>query len=144
MLTLFSPTSNLSLGNPWYFYCIHTFVFSRISYSWDPITSVQLLSRFQLFATRWSAETRFASPSPTPWAYSKLLHWVSDAIQPSHPLSSPSPPTFDLSQHQSLFQWLTSSHEVAKVLEFQLQHQSFQWLFRTSGKDASVLFWQSF
>ena len=55
MLTLFSPTSNLSLGNPWYFYCIHTFVFSRISYSWDPITSVQSLSRFQLFATRWTA-----------------------------------------------------------------------------------------
>ena len=50
MLTLFSPTSNLSLGNPWYFYCIHTFVFSRISYSWDHITSVQSLSRVQLFA----------------------------------------------------------------------------------------------
>ena len=131
MLTLFSPTSNLSLGNPWYFYCIHTFVFSRISYSWDHITSVQSLSHVQLFATPWTAETRFASLSPTPWAYSKLLHWVSNAIQPSHPLSSPSP-TFNLSQHQSLFQLLSSSHEVAKVLEFQLQHQSFQWLFRTA------------
>ena len=52
---------------------------------------------------------------------------VSDAIQPSHPLSSPSPPAPDPSQHQSLSQWVNSSHKVAKVLEFQLQHQSFQW-----------------
>ena len=57
--------------------------------------------------------------------------WVGDAIQPSHPLSSPSPPTFNLSQHQGLFKWVSSSHQVAKVLEFQLQHQSFQWIFRT-------------
>jgi len=48
------------------------------------------------------------------------IHWVSDAIQPSHPLSSPSPPAPNPSQHQSLFQWVNSSHEVAKVLEFQL------------------------
>ena len=58
------------------------------------------------------------------------VHWVSDAIQPSHPLSSPSPPAFRLSQHQSLFQWVSSSHQVVKVLEFQLQHQSFQRIFR--------------
>ena len=51
--------------------------------------------------------------------------WVGDAIQPSHPLSSPSPPAFNLSQHQGFFHWVSSSHEVAKVLEFQLQHQSF-------------------
>ena len=59
------------------------------------------------------------------------VHWVGDAIQPSHPLSSPSPPTFNLSQHQGLFKWVSSSHQVAKVLEFQLQHQSFQWTPRT-------------
>ena len=58
------------------------------------------------------------------------LHWVSDAIQPTHPLSSPSP-AFSLSQHQGLFQWVGSSHQVARVLEFQLQHQSFQWKPRT-------------
>ena len=58
------------------------------------------------------------------------VHWVGDAIQPSHPLSSPSPPTFNLSQHQGLLQWIHSSHQVAKGLEFQLQHQSFQWIFR--------------
>ena len=57
--------------------------------------------------------------------------WVGDAIQLSHPLSSPSPAAFSLSQHQGLFQWVSSSHQVAKVLKFQLQHQSFQWVFRT-------------
>ena len=55
------------------------------------------------------------------------VHRVDDAIQPSHPLLSPSPPAPNPSQHQSLFQWVNSSHGVAKVLEFQLQHQSFQW-----------------
>ena len=59
------------------------------------------------------------------------VHRVSDAIQPSHPLSSPPPPAPNPSQHQGLFQWVSSSHEVAKVLEFQLQHQSFQWTPRT-------------
>ena len=59
------------------------------------------------------------------------VHRVSDAIKPSHPLSSPSPPAFNLAQHQGLSQWVTSSHQVAKILEFQLQHQSFQWIFRT-------------
>ena len=58
------------------------------------------------------------------------VHWVSDAIQPSHPLPLPSPPALNLSQHQGLFQWAGSSHQVSKVLEFQLQHQSFQWIFR--------------
>ena len=57
------------------------------------------------------------------------VQWVGDAIQPSHPLSSPSPPTFNLSQRQGLFKWVSPSHQVAKVLEF--QHQSFQWIFRT-------------
>ena len=56
---------------------------------------------------------------------------VGDAIQPSHPLSSPSPPAFNLAQHQGLFQWVSSLYQVSKVLEFQLQHQSFQWIFRT-------------
>ena len=60
------------------------------------------------------------------------VHQVSDAIQPSHPLSSPSPPAPNPFQHQSLSQWVNSSHEVAKVLEFQLKHQSFQ---RTSRTD---------
>ena len=58
------------------------------------------------------------------------VHWVGGAIQPSHPLLSPSSPVFSLSQHEGLFQWVSSLHQVAKVLELQLQHQSFQWIFR--------------
>ena len=59
------------------------------------------------------------------------IHRVSDAIQPFHPLLSPSPPTFSLSQHQGLSQWVSSLHQVVKVLKFQFQHQPFQWIFRT-------------
>ena len=59
------------------------------------------------------------------------VHRVNDTIQPSHPLSSPSPPALNLAQHRGLFRWVNASHQVAKVLEFQLQHQSFQWTPRT-------------
>jgi len=59
------------------------------------------------------------------------VHWVGDAIQPPHPLSSPSPPALNLSQNQGLFKGVSSLHQVAKVLEFQLQPQSFQWTPRT-------------
>ena len=59
------------------------------------------------------------------------VHWLGDAIQPSHPLSSLSTPALNLSQHQGLFKWVNSSNEVAKVLELQLQHQTLQWTFRT-------------
>ena len=57
------------------------------------------------------------------------VHWVCNTVQPFHPLSSPSP-VFNLSQHQDLLKWVSSSHQVAKVLEFQPQPQSFQWIFR--------------
>ena len=67
-----------------------------------------------------------------------LVHWVSDVIQPSQPLSPPSPLALSLSQHQGLFQWVSSSHQVAKVLELLLQHQSFQWIFRVG----CLLDWQ--
>ena len=58
-------------------------------------------------------------------------NWVGDAIQQSDPLLSPSPPNFNLSQHQDLFQWVSSLHQVAKVLELPFQHQSCRWIFRT-------------
>ena len=58
------------------------------------------------------------------------VRWVSDAIQPSHPLSSPSPPASNLSQNQGFFKWVSSSNQVVKILEFHLKHQSFQWIFR--------------
>ena len=70
--------------------------------------------------SRESQHARPPCPSPTPGVDSDSRPWVSDAIQPSHPLSSPSPPAPNPSQHQSLFQWVNSSHEVAKVLEFHL------------------------
>jgi len=69
-----------------------------------------------------SQHTRPPCPSPTPGVTQTHVHRVSDAIQPSHPLLSPSPPALNLSQHQGLFWWVSSLHQVAKVLEFQLQH----------------------
>ena len=81
----------------------------------------------------WPHEPQHASPpcpSPIPEFTQTHVHWVSDAIQPFHPLSSPSPPALNLSQYQGLFKWISSLHQVAEVLEFQLQHQSFQWTLR--------------
>jgi len=100
----------------------HTHVFIKIiergQHQWNEVcSSVQLLSCIWLFATTWI----------TAWQASQLLeftqthiHRVGDAIPPSHPLLSPSPPAPFPSQHQGLFQWVNTSHEVAKVLEFQL------------------------
>ena len=62
------------------------------------------------------------------------VHWVGEAIQPSHPLSFPSP-AFNLSQHRGLFQWVSSSHQVDRILEIQFRHQSFQWIFKTDWLD---------
>jgi len=67
-----------------------------------------------------SQQARPPCPSPTHGVHWDSVHRVSDVIQPSHPLSFPSPPALNLSQHQGLFQWINSSHEVAKILEFQL------------------------
>ena len=91
----------------------------------------QSLSHVRLFATP-GQHARPPCPSPTQEFTQTHVHRVSDDIQQSHPLSSPSPPAPNPSQHQSLFQWVNSSHEVAKVLEFQLHHHSFQ---RNPGAD---------
>ena len=74
--------------------------------------------------------TRPPCPSLFPKPYSNSCPLSGDAIQPSHPLLPPSPPALNLSKHQGLFQWVSSWYQVAKVLELQLQHQSFQWIFR--------------
>ena len=95
------------------------------------IVVVQSLTRVWLFATPWTQHARLPCPSPFPRACSNSCPWIGDAIQPSHPLSSPSPSAFNLSQHQGLFKWVGSLHQVVKVLELQLQHQPFQWAFRT-------------
>ena len=92
------------------------------------VSSVQSLSHVQLFeTTRITGLPVHQLLEPT----QTHVHWVRDAIQPSHPLLSPSPPAPNPSQHQGLFQWVSSSHEEAKVLEFQPQHQSFQWAPKT-------------
>ena len=75
-----------------------------------------------------SQHARPPCPSPTLEACSNSCPSISDAIQPSHPLLSPSPLAFNLSQHQGLFKWVSSSHQVDKVLAFQHQHQSSQWI----------------
>ena len=90
-------------------------------------SSVQLLSHVRLFVTPWTAEFQASLSITNPWSLPKLMSI--ESVMPSNhliPLLSPSPPTFNLSQHQALFKWVNSLHQVAKVLEFQLQHQSFQ------------------
>ena len=98
-------------------------------------TSVQFCSVTQLCPTLCDPMNRIMPGLPVHHKLPELtqthVHQVSGAIQPSHPLSSPSPPAPNPSQHQSLFQWVNSLHELAKVLEIQLQHQSFQWTPRT-------------
>ena len=89
-------------------------------------SSVWSLSHIRLFATSWIAARQASMSITISWSSLKHIHRAGDAIQPSHPLSSPSPPAPNPSQHQSLFQWVNSSHEVAKVLEFQIQHHSLQ------------------
>ena len=107
-----------------------TFIFTFISYM---IVSVQFSCSVVSYSLQphESQHTRPPCPSHTPEFTQTHAHQVGDAIQPPHPLSSPSPPAPNPSQQQGLFRWVNSSHVVAKVLEFQLQHQSFQWTPRT-------------
>ena len=86
------------------------------------LSSVQLLSRVRLFAIPWTTACQASLFITNSWSLLKL----SDVIQPPLPLSSHYPPAFNLSQDQGLFKWVSSLQQVAKVLEFQLQHQSFQ------------------
>ena len=87
-------------------------------------------SLVRLFATLWNAAHEPSMSSTVSQEFAQThVDWVSDAIQPSRSLSSP-PRALNLSQRQGLFQWVSSPHQVTKVLELQLQHQSFQWVFR--------------
>ena len=97
---------------------------------WE-ISSVQSLSRVQLCDPMDCSAPGLPVHHQLPESTQTHVNWVNDAVQPSHPLSSPSPPAFNLFQLQGLFKWVSSLYQVAKVLEFQLQHQSFQWTFRT-------------
>ena len=125
--------------------CVHIYTFIYFSLNWWSYTvdsspfwvhpSVQFSSVAQLCMTFCNPMDCSTPGLPVhhqlPESTQTHVHWVCDAIQPSHPLSSPSPPAFNLAQHQCLFQWVSSLHQVARVLEFQLQHQSFQWTLRT-------------
>ena len=93
-------------------------------------SSVQLLSRVQLFVTTWTAAHQ-ASLSITNSRSTLRLTSIELVTHPTISSSVAPSPTFNLSQHQGLFQWVSSLHEVVKVLEFHLQHQSFQWRLRT-------------
>ena len=91
---------------------------------------VQSLSRVQIFVTPWTATHQDSQSFTIFLEFAEThVHWVGDAIQPSHPLSPPSL-ALSLSHHRSLFQWVSSSHQVVKVSQLKLQHQSFQWIFR--------------
>ena len=96
----------------------------------ENFSSVQSFSRVQLFVNR--STPGLLVHHRLPESTQTHVHWVGDAIQPFHPLLSSSPSAFNLSQHQGLFKWVSSLHQVAKVLEFQLPYQSFQWTPRTN------------
>ena len=113
-------------GNPCPFLKIFGIILPLIQFS-----SVQSFSRVRLCDPMDCSTPGLPVHHQLPEFTETHVHWVRDAIKPSHPLSSPSPPALNLSQHQGLSKWVSSSHQVAKVLAFQLQHQSFQWIFRT-------------
>ena len=132
-----NTTHNSMSEYPWLLTPLLTLFKSLSSFtynSYKPRPPLQLSSVTQSCLTLFDAIDHSMPGFPV---YHQLLeltkihvHWVGDAIQPSYPLSSPSPPTFNHSQYQGLFQWVSSSHQVAQVLELQLQHQSFQWILR--------------
>ena len=125
--------SNYKILKSWYiiFYLFHIhfiphpfcflLTWSKVFLLLLSFSSVQSLSRVRLFVTPWIAAHQASLSITNSWSSLRLTSMESvTPIQPSHPLSSPSPPAPNPSQHQSLFQWVNSSHEVAKVLEFQL------------------------
>ena len=124
----YSLTSSQVLGNHWSFTGFKSLTFFKSHI-------LQFSSVTQLCPTLCNPTNRNTPGFPVhhqlPESTQTHVPQVGDAIQPSHPLSSPSPPALNRSQHQGLFQWVSSSQQVAKVLEFQLQHHSFQWTPRT-------------
>ena len=136
-------TELLNWRNWWFNFCETQLIFKKLIWVSNKvevcihpgtcecgIVVVQLLGRAQLSVTPWTVAHQASLSFTVPELSQTHVHQVGDAIQPSHPLLFPSPPAFNLSQHQGLFQWVSSLHQVAKVLELQLHHQSFQWIFR--------------
>ena len=137
LLVLEDPFSSKTCFSPLLSVGFRMWEFSRFLF-WAPLcicwwtsVAVQSLSRVWLSATPRDCSTPgLPVPNHLPEFAHTHVHRVGDAIQPSHPLPSPSPPAFNRAQHQGLFQWVSSLHHVAKVLELQLQHVYFQWIFR--------------
>ena len=128
-LSSLAPLGYFYIRACWYQWKVSNMTYKKVYSSLNPFSSVQF-SRSVVSDSLRPHELQHARPpcpSPTPGVYSNSCPSSPWCHQPSHPLSSPSPPAPNPSQHQGLFQWVNSSHEVAKVLEFQLQHQSFQW-----------------
>ena len=94
--------------------------YSSLKNKSDQFSSVQSLSHVWLFATPWNAACQASLSITNFWRLLKLV--FIELMMPSHPLSPPSPLAFSLFQHQDLFQWVSSLHQMAKVLELQLQH----------------------
>ena len=127
--SIYTKTYHISKSTPGYFFLSKKI--NTIS-----VSSFQSLSCVWHFATPLTATWTPWTPGlpvhhQLPEFTQTNVHWVGDAIQASRSLLSPSPPALNLYQHQGLFKWVSSLHQVAKVLEFQLQHQSFQWAPRT-------------
>ena len=132
---IFMQSLRVYKSSSYCFYFMKNSIFSLLRFLWEKflsglfiISSVQFSSVAQSCPTLWDPMNR---STPGLSVHRQLLeftqshvHRVGDAIQPFHPLSSPLPPALNPSQHQGLLQWVNSSYEVAKVLEFQLQHQS--------------------
>ena len=128
-------TSNglLSFREPSFLYVLNKPTFSSFQFSRSVV--------FDFLRPHELQHARLPCPSPTPGVYPNsrpLSRWCHPTI-----LSSPSPPALNLSQHQGLFKWVSSLQQVAKLLEFQLQHQSFQWTFRTDRSPLGLTGWIS-
>ena len=142
-----SHLETLTSRKSMWLFLIYSFICSTSPLSSSPLPSPPPLRLSSLLATaQFSSVAQLCTTlcNPMDWSMPGLpvhhqlleftqtpLHWMGDAMQPSHPLSSPSPLALNLSQHQGLFRWVISSHQVAKVLEFQFQHPFFQWTLRT-------------
>ena len=118
------PTQGLNLG---FQHCRQ--ILYHLSHQRSPLKAFQFSSVQSLLCPTLSDLIDWSTPGfpvhhQLPEFTQTHVHAVGDAIQPSHPLLSPSPPAFSLSQHQGPFQWVSSSHQAAKGLEFQPQHQS--------------------
>ena len=110
--------------------CMHIYIYTHTH---TCICILLLFSPSVLFDSLWPhglQHAHFPVLHYLPEFVQTHVQWIGDAIQPSHPLLLTSLHAFNLSQHQGLFQWVSCSHQVDKILELQLQHQSFQWIFR--------------